>query len=300
MTSSPDRSPAFGLSDGLMLAAVVVWGLNFSLVKIGLSELAPAGFNGLRLLLTAVVLLGLVALSGRKFRGLLPSDLGKLALIGIMGNAVYQMLFIGAMSRTTASNTSFILSTSPVFVALLSLVFRIEKISRTGWLGIFISLAGLYLVISRMNGGFDPGSASFRGDAMILVGTVLWAGYTVLSKPFLDRLTPLQFSALTVAAGAAAYLPLTFRDIVQIPWADVSWRACGALVVSALFGLVLGYLVWYYSVQRVGNARTAVYSNLTPVLTAFFAWLILGERMHAVQFVGAAVILFGVFLTRAK
>ncbi|MBM3312526.1 MAG: DMT family transporter, partial [Candidatus Aminicenantes bacterium] len=251
MASSTDRSPALGLSDGLMLAVVVLWSLNFSLVKIGLRELAPAGFNGLRLLVTAVAFLGLLALSRRKFRGLLPSDLGKLALIGVMGNAVYQMLFIGAMSRTTASNTSFILSTSPVFVALLSLVLRIEKISWTGWLGIFTSLAGLYLVISRMNGGFNPGSASFRGDAMIFAGTILWAGYTVFSKPFLERLSPLQFSALTMAFGAAAYLPLTFRDIVRIPWAEVSWRAWGALLVSALFGLVLGYLVWYYSVQRV-------------------------------------------------
>jgi drug/metabolite transporter (DMT)-like permease len=282
-----------------MLAAVVMWGVNFSLVKIGLRELSPRGFNGLRLLVTAVLLLGLLGLSRRKFRGVVRADLGKLALIGIMGNAVYQVLFIGAMSRTTASNTSFILSTSPIFVALLSALLRIEKIHWAAWLGIFISLAGLYLVISRMNGGFDPGSVSAHGDAMILAGTILWAAYTVFSKPFLERITPLQFSAVTVGFGAAAYLPLTVGAMIRIPWAAVSWRAWGALVLSALFGLVLGYLIWYYSVQRVGNARTAIYSNLTPVLTVFFAWLLVGESLYPVQLVGAAVIFVGVYLTRA-
>jgi len=281
-----------------MLATVVIWAVNFSLVKIGLRELSPKGFNGLRLLVTAALLLGLLALSRRKFRGLRRADLVRLALIGIMGNAVYQGLFIGAISRTTASNTSFILSTSPVFVALLSAFLRIEKIPRAAWLGIFISLAGLYLVISRMNGGVAPGSASLQGDAMIFGGTVLWAAYTVFSKPFLERLTPLQFSAVTVAFGAAAYFPMTVSDVVRIPWAAISMRAWASLLLSALFGLVLGYLIWYYSVQRVGNARTAIYSNLTPVLTAVFAWWILGEKMHPVQIVGAAVIFAGVYLTR--
>jgi len=282
-----------------MLAAVLMWAVNFSFVKIGLRELSPEAFNGLRLLLTAAVLLGLLALSRRRLQGIVPADLWKLALIGIMGNAVYQALFIGAMSRTTAANTSFILSTSPVFVALLSRLLGIENIPWPTWTGIFISLGGLYLVISRMNGGIAPGSAGAQGDAMIFAGTILWAGYTVFSKPFLARLSPLQFSAVTVAVGAAAYFPTTAAEVVRIAWADVSWRAWSALFLSALFGLVLGYLIWYYSVQRIGNTRTAVYGNLTPVLTAVFAWWILGERMHMVQIAGAAVILLGVYLTRA-
>jgi len=293
------KSPAFGLSDLLMLSAVVMWGINFSLVKIGLRELSPGGFNGLRMFVTAAILLGLLGLTKRKFGGLVRGDLGRLALLGVMGNAVYQVLFIGAMSRTTASNTSLILALSPIFVAFLSAILGIEKIHWAAWLGILISFSGLYLILARTNGGFSLASDGVQGDIMIFVGTILWAGYTVFSKSFLERLSPLQFSAATVAFGAAAYLPLTVGDIVRIPWSRVSFKAWGALVVSALFGLVIGYLIWYTSVQRVGNARTAVYSNLTPAFTAFFAWMLLGEKMEAVQLVGAAVILGGVYLTRA-
>jgi len=280
-----------------MLGIAVVWGLNFSFIKIAFREMSPEGFNGLRLLLTAVIFLLLLAVSGEGFR-VDRSDLWKLALIGLMGNAFYQVLFIGGLSRTTASNTSFILSISPVFVALLSGVLKIEKIHWAAWLGIFISVAGLYSIIAGENGGFHISSEGFRGDLMILAGTVLWSLYTVFSKGFLERLSPLKFAAITVFFGTLAYIPFSARAMVRIPWNLISFKSWAALAFSAVFSLVLGYLIWYNSVRRVGNARTAVYSNLTPVFTALFASLFLGESLGIRQIAGAVVILAGVYLTR--
>jgi drug/metabolite transporter (DMT)-like permease len=293
----PTPDDAFGWSDVLMLGIIVVWGLNFSLIKIALREMSPEGFNGLRLVFTAVLFVLLLKISGQGFR-VGRGDLWKLALIGIMGNAFYQVLFIGGLNRTTASNTSFILSISPVIVALLSGVFRIERIHWAAWLGIFISMAGLYFVISG-NGGFRLSSDSFRGDLMILAGTFLWSIYTVFSKEFLERMSPLKFAAITVSFGSLAYLPFSAGAVVRIPWSRISFRSWAALVFSAVFSLVLGYIIWYHSVRRVGNARTAVYSNLTPVFTALFASIFLGESLGPRQIFGAAVILVGVYLTRA-
>ena len=128
---------------------------------------------------------------------------------------------------------------------------------------------------------------------------ILWASYTVFAKPFLETISPLKFSAITVGLGTIFYLPFTAGDIVRIPWTKISWRAWASLFFSALFGLVLGYLIWYYSVKRVGNAKTAVYNNMTPVFTVFFAVIFLQEKFNAFQAVGAAVILAGVYLTRA-
>jgi drug/metabolite transporter (DMT)-like permease len=293
----PKPEAAFGWSDALMLGIIVVWGLNFSLIKIALREMSPEGFNGLRLALTAVLFLSLLKVSGQGFR-CERGDLWKLALIGILGNAFYQILFIGGLNRTTASNTSFILSISPVIVALLSGVFRIERIHWAAWLGIFISVAGLYLVITG-DGGLRLSSENFRGDLMVLGCMLLWSVYTVFSKAFLERLSPLKFAAITVSIGSLAYLPFSAAAIARIPWGRISFKAWGGLVFSAVFSLVIGYLIWYSSVRRVGNARTAVYSNLTPVFTALFASIFLGESLGPRQIFGAAVILAGVYLTRA-
>lgn len=298
MESNRNSDPAFGWSDVFMLGVIVVWGLNFSVIKIALREMSPAGFNGVRLVLTAVVFLALLAFSGEGFR-LGKGDLWKLALIGMAGNGFYQVLFINGLSLTTASNTSFILAISPALVAVLGVLFRIEKIHWAAWLGIFVSLAGLYLVIGNGGGSLRFSGEGFRGDLMIFFGTILWSLYTVFSKDFLDRISPLKFAAVTVFFGALTYLPFSVGAIIRIPWSRVSAASWAGLAFSSVFSLVLGYLVWYTSVRRVGNARTAVYSNLTPLFTALFAYLFLGESLGLRKIIGGIVILAGVYLARS-
>lgn len=289
---------ALGLSDALMLLAVLMWGINFSFIKIALRELTPGGFNGVRLFVTAVIFLALLALSGEGFR-LKKKDAGRLLLIGIAGNTLYQILFIRGVSLTSASNTSIILSMAPIFVALLSAALGIERIHWAAWLGILISFCGLYFIIAGPNGGLHFSAESFRGDLTIFFATILWALYTVFSKSFLDRYSPLKFSAVTVSLGVLFYLPLTAGDVLAIPWERISLKAWACLLLSSLFGFVFGYIFWYYSVKKVGNAKTAIYSNLTPIFTAVFAAALLGDRIRSVQALGAAVILGGVYLTRA-
>ncbi len=292
------RNSKFGASDALMLMAVVMWGVNFSLIKIALRELSPGGFNGIRLLLTAVVFCLLMGMVKERF-AVSRKDFWKLLAIGVAGNTIYQLLFIKGISLTTASNSSLILSMSPIFVALMSALLRLEKIHWAAWSGIFISFFGLYMVIAEQNGGLRFSAQNLQGDLLIFLGTILWASYTVFAKPYLETISPLKFSAITVGLGTIFYLPFTARDVIHIPWRMISWRAWLALFFSALFGLVLGYLIWYYSVKRVGNAKTAVYNNMTPVFTVFFAVIFLQEKFGAFQAFGAVVILAGVYLTRA-
>jgi len=299
MNSPSRKSSAYGWSDVLMLLSTINWGLNFSIIKISLREMSPGGFNGLRLALTALVLAGLMAVRGESWR-VDKRDLRRLAALGILSHAFYQFIFINGINRTTASNASFILSFSPVFVALLGGLLRIEKIHWAAWAGILLSAAGLYLVIGARPGGIRLLSEGFRGDLIIFAASIVWAMSTVFSKEFLERLSPLKFCAITVGIGALAYLPFTAGAVARIPWAKISLAAWGGLIYSAAISLAVGYWVWYASVRRVGNVRTAVYSNLTPVFTALFAFLILGESFRLSQVGGAAIILAGVFLTRTE
>jgi len=303
MTASNSRAAnrngtAFGLSDVLMLAAVLMWGINFSLIKVALRDMSPGGFNGLRLILTSVLFLAVAAASRARFR-FERGDLLKLAAIGIVGNAVYQIVFIRGVSLTSASNTSLILSMSPLFVALLSAALRIERIHWAAWLGIVVSVGGLYLVIAGRAGGLDFSSGHFQGDLLIFAGALFWASYTVFSKPFLERMSPLQFSAVTVWAGALVYVPYAAPDIMAVDWSKFTALDALLILLSSLFGFVIGYLIWYNSVKKVGNAKTAIYSNLTPVFTALFAAPLLGESFRLLQVAGAVVILAGVYLTRS-
>jgi drug/metabolite transporter (DMT)-like permease len=90
-----------------------------------------------------------------------------------------------------------------------------------------------------------------------------------------------------MAIGTVFYFPLCIKDIIRIPFKEVSIQAWGALFFSGLFALVLCYIIWYASVKRVGNSRTAIYDNVIPVFTVFFAYIFLGEKITMLQAAGA-------------
>lgn len=288
----------FGTTDLLMLAAILLWAINFSAVKIALRELSPLGFNGLRLPFAALTLLLFLRISSEGF-SVLRSDLWKLMLLGFSGNTLYQLFFIHGIDLTTASNTAIIIGMSPIFIALLSSVFKHERIHPAAWVGILISFLGFYFVISSRTGGVNFSGQSLRGDLYIFFGNLFWCLYTVLSKPLLKRMSPLKMTALSLGFGTLFFMPFAVRDIVNIPYREVSLMTWALLLFSGLFAVAVCYIIWYASVKRVGNSKTAVYDNLVPVFTVFFAYFFLQERLTLAQIGGAMIIFLGLYLARA-
>lgn len=288
----------FGTTDLLMLLAVLFWAVNFSFIKIALREFSPQAFNGLRLLFTSLILIFVLMISKEGFSVSKP-DLWKIVLLGISGNTVYQMFFIHGLNRTTASNTSIILAMTPVFVAVLSTLIKQEKIHWAGWMGIFISFIGFYFLIANQGGSFHPSWNSLQGDLLIFTGNIFWALYTVFSKPLLEKISPLKLTTLTMAAGTFFYLLFAAEDIARLSWASISFKSWASLLYSAIFCLVIGYVIWYASVKRVGNSKTVIYGNITPVFTVLFAYIFLSERLSLSQAMAALIIFLGVYLTRS-
>jgi drug/metabolite transporter (DMT)-like permease len=188
---------------------------------------------------------------------------------------------------------------TPVFVALLSTLLKQERIHWAGWLGIAVSFIGFYFIITKRVGTLQFSWEEMRGDLMILTGNLFWAVYTVFSKPFLDKISPLKWTSVTLAVGTVFFLPFAASDIVRIHWSEVSFQAWGALIYSSLLAIAICYVIWYASVKRVGNSKTAVYGYLSPIFTIIFAYLLISERVTLLQFAGALIILGGVYLTRS-
>lgn len=287
----------FGKTDVLMLSAILFWAVNFSFVKIALRELSPLAFNGIRLLFASAMLVLILVLSGESLK-VDRRTLWKLVFLGLIGNTAYQMFFIHGIDLTTASNSAIIIAITPVFIAILSSLMKHERVHPTAWTGILFSFFGFYLVISHRLGTFQFSALSVRGDLLIFCGNLCWSVYTVFSKPLLERMSPLKLTTLTMVTGTVFFFPFCIKDIFRIPYDVVSFKAWGSLFYSGLFALVICYVIWYASVRRVGNTKTAVYDYLIPVFTVIFAYFFIGERITGQQGVGALVIFVGVYLAR--
>lgn len=288
----------FGITDLSMLLVVVIWAVNFSFIKIALAEFSPLAFNGIRMAFASVILI-LFLFTTKQGLKVPRKDIGKLLVLGIIGNTVYQLLFIHGIDLTTASNTSIIMAMTPASVALLSSLCKQEKIHWAAWLGIALSFGGFYLVIANQPGDIVLSWKNLRGDMLIFAGNFAWAVYTVFSKPFLGRVTPLKWSSLTLAAGTVFFLPFCIPAFNRQDFGRVSLKAWAILAFSAVFALAVNYVIWYMSVKKIGNSKTVIYGNILPVFTVVFASLLIAERIGLWQAVGAVVILLGVYLTRS-
>ena len=290
-------------TDLMMLLAITIWGINFTAVKVALASMAPLAFNAVRFTLATVVTFAVLAWQARMtghpelLRVPARSDFLTIAVISFLGNSIYQVLFAHGMLRTSPGNASLIMATAPIWVAILGFLLRIERINRLMFGGIALSFAGIALLVTG-GGNVKINTANMLGDLMILGCAVLWATYTVASKPLLARLSPLGMTAWSMLAGTIPLILFAIPDLRRQDWTAVEPIAWAALFYSAVLSVAIGYVIWYASVQRVGNARTAVYSNLTPVVAILFAWLTLGTALAPIQLFGGAIVLLGLVVTR--
>ena len=282
--------------DGLLVLLVLIWGSNFSIVKVAIEEIPAFGSNALRMATASIVLLAASRLSGDPFpaRG----DWFRLTTLGLFGHCCYQLAFVSGLARTTVANSSLILGCMPISVLVLNaLSGRPEAIGKRRWLGVALAVAGVYLVAGQ---GAGATRETLLGDVLTVAALWCWAWYTTGSRALLERYSPLWLSAWAGLVGTLCYVPFGVPDLLRLDWGGVSGWAWTALVVSGLLALSVAHIIWYTGVKRLGSARTSVYSNLVPVAAMAVAFFWLHEPLGAVRLAGAALVLTGLVLTRME
>jgi len=280
-----------------MLLVVLIWGVNFSLIKISLREIPPMPFNGIRLLMASAVLVVWLLIKEGNLR-VKKEHLLKIVLLSISGYTIYQYLFILGIHLTSASNTAVLFGLAPIAMALFSVVLNREPVKPIAWIGILLGFVGVYITVAGKAGGYRFSFETLKGDFLILTAVLIWSHYSVAAKPLLKFYSPLKFTTLTMTIGSILFFPFTIGELKRLPYSTISFEAWFFLVFSGVMALSVSLIIWFYSVRKVGNAQTAIYGNLPPVLAVVFAWLILSESIALSLVAGAAVIFLGIFFTR--
>ncbi len=282
-----------------LFGVALIWALNFSIVKSALSEIDPLSFNGLRFVFAAVIIWIVLIYRNQTFT-IPKQDWLPLLGMGLLGNLIYQGLFIIGIDYTYAANAAVMLGTIPIWVALFSHFFKLERMNILKTIGVIAAFAGIVFIVS---GGANPisfDSDTFIGDLVIIAAAVVWGGYTILSKSFLSRYTPIQFSAVMATVGCVVLFLIGLPNMLKLEWTSISAAAYGGVVYSGLLSIGLAYLIWNYGLQTVGAVHTATYQNLVPVLGLIFGVVLLNEKLTFLQYVGSAFVVLGIVLARWK
>ncbi|MCH8567460.1 MAG: DMT family transporter [Balneolales bacterium] len=282
-----------------LLTVAVIWALNFTVVKLSLEEIDPMSFNAIRFMMAIVFMFAVLLRSGQKLK-VHKGDWPRLILLGVLGNLLYQCLFIVGISYTFAANAAVMLGTIPVWIAVLGRIFFGQELSWFSIAGVFAAFSGIYLIMEGSATGITLESESITGDLIILFAALVFGVYTLFSKQMLGRYTPVQFSMLMMITGGGALILAGIPWLIKLDYASVSYLAWGGTAFSGFLSIGLAYIIWNYGVSRVGPVRTSTFQNLVPVLGLVFGIVLLGEALYFLQYIGSALIIAGIVLARKK
>jgi drug/metabolite transporter (DMT)-like permease len=281
-----------------LIAVTVIWGANFTVMKLGLQDLSPLVFNTTRLALSAVAAWICVGIM-RVHRPMDPKDRRDTIVLGILGFAFPQMGITMGVSLTAAGNCSIIMALIPVSVLIINRFTGMEKSSPKMAGGIAISLTGVVLIVVGSSSGLSISTADIIGGLVMLVTQFLCAYFTVYARPLLSKYHPFQIMAWLLSVAAVFFVIITFPQLLAADWQAVTSRGWFSVVYSGVLALALGNLVWGWGIKHLGSTRVAVFNNITPIFAVLTAWLVLGEGFSLMQFAGAMVIFTGLQLSQA-
>jgi drug/metabolite transporter (DMT)-like permease len=279
-----------------LLLMAVLWGSNFTVVKVATRSIPELPFNALRLLVAAAAFLAAIRIR-EGWPRLTRDEWVRVAQLAVLGHVLYQVCFVAGVKRTSVANSSLIFAFTPVVVALLTAAVGHERVPLTRWAGAMLSMGGIYLVVGARAGA---GDATPTGDLLSAGAMCCWAIYTVAARPLLTRRSALTITGYSMAIGSVLYLPLAWTGFRQLTWSTVPTAAWTALTLSALLALFVAYVIWYTAVQTIGSTRTSMYSNVTPLVAMTVAAIWLGELITIRKVIGAAAVIAGLAITRLE
>ncbi len=294
--SAADRRNVL-ITEGLLVLVSIIWGMNFAVMKYGTDVLEPFVYNGVRLAIGSVVMLAIVWM--RKLPRLPWRDIRGLVLLGSLGTGVYQLLFISGIAMTRAGTASLVTASSPAMIAIVGRLMGVEKVSKRAVLGIVSSLSGIAFVILTSADSHE-GTPSMVGDLLMVASVVCWSFYTHLMRPYAVRIDGIQIATWTLVGGTIPVLAIAAPAIMRANWPAVAPLTWAAILYSGIASMGIAYLFWYRGVRVIGSTRTAMYTNLQPIVALAASWPLLGEQPTLVQGIGAGAVLGGLLLTRQQ
>ena len=257
--------------------------------KLVLAHLSPLALAALRVAGATPILLALAWLVERR----LPArrDLPALALLGILGVAANQLLFLTGLSYTTAVNAAILMPSIPVFTVGVAIALKKERATRARLLGVALAVGGALVML-------NPARLSFGADValgnLLIVGNCLaYALYLVLQRPVLERLPPLTVTAWAFVFGSLVVLVPGAPELVAAPWAALPDEGLLAAGYVVLVPTVLTYSLNMWAVRRSSSTLAASYITLQPLVGALLAALLLGERLGVTEAAGLVLIVTG-------
>jgi O-acetylserine/cysteine efflux transporter len=276
---------------GLALAVALLWGANFSVMKIGMEGISPIVFSGMRSLLVLPLLFFIPK----------PKVSWKIIItIGLLIGTFKLPLMLFAIHLGVATGlTSLIIQIQAFFTTLIALALFNQKPTASNWIGMCIAFTGIGLISIQVGG-----QASIPGLIVILISALFWASANLILQ---QRGKNVDMLSLMVWINIVPPLPLFGTAIAIYGWDDfeasfqnITWVSGSALLYGSLCAGILGYTIWGTLLKKYPAAVVAPFSLLVPVFGISFAYFAVNETLTTASIYGCFLVIFGLIVNQLK
>lgn len=277
----------------MALIAIFIWGTTFISTKIILKNLTPVEILFYRFLIAYFALI-IIYPKFHKIKSL-REELLFLSL-GLSGVTLYFFVENTALKYTLASNVGLLLSTAPIFTALLAHFFtQDERFNKNFLIGFLVAIVGIFLVI--FNGKFVL-KLNPIGDVLALMAAVFWSVYSILLKKVSKEYNHIYVARKTFFYGLLTIIPMTFLLGSDLKATNgISLNLVLNVVFLGLGASAMCFVFWNNAISTLGAIKSNNYVYLVPLITMVTSVIILHEKVNALMIGGCILILLGVYIS---
>jgi drug/metabolite transporter (DMT)-like permease len=294
--SVPGRAAAFGL----LALASLFWAGNWVIGRALREAIEPVALNFCRWMVAVVVLAPFAWPRVRPQLAVVRANLGILALLSLLGVALFQGLVYLGLRSTTAVNAVLLNSSAPLFMMLCAWFLDRERSTPRQAAGMLLSLAGILVIMARGEWAHLQRLELHAGDLLILLAMPVWGAYSVLLKRRPPELGGVAFLFVISVLGVAMLAPVAAWEALGAPPRELGPGAALGVLYVGLAASVGAFICWNRGVAVVGANAAGFTLHLLPAFGTVLAILVLGESFQGFHAAGIATILAGVVIaTRA-
>lgn len=278
------------------LAVVVIWGLNFVVMKTGLKGLSPMMLGALRFALAAFPLILFVRPPKLPWRWIAAYGLAQ-------GLGQFGLLFVALQAGMPAGMASLVIQTQAFFTLLLAAPLLRERARRHHWIG--LGVAALGLTVIALGRGDGPGQMTMIGFVLTLGAAFMWAVSNIIVRLASNRAPGYDPFAFIAWSSLAPVLPFLLLAVLIDGWepvlgmlAGMGWGEALSVLYLAVLATLVAYTLWTRLLTRHPAAKIAPFSLLVPVVGLSAAAAAYGEALMPLQWLGAAGVLAGLIVNQ--
>lgn len=279
----------------ILSTAILFWGTSFIGAKIALECFSPISYISVRFCLASIIFFILLLIKG--FPKLSKKEHHQLLILALFEPTLYFIFETIGINNSTATTSSLIIATIPIFVMVISYFMLKESITPMKFFGIILSFIGIYVVVQGDSNLGVAAGISYKGVISLLLAVLCAAFYNVISRNLSKKIPPFTITTFQILYGTLFMIPLFLFDLPNFHINEITTKAIITILYLTITSNVIAFLAYNYALSKIPASQTAVFLNGVPLVTVIGASLILGERLTLIQGIGGIIVIIALLIT---